>query len=153
MKIGSGIALLAVAVTAFAPVLANAAPASVGTVKSAAAGTMIVRGGKLLPVKGSTALLAGDKVLTRSGAASVALASGCGVAVPATSIVTIAGARDCTAAPTGFAMNGSSFAANGADALSSAGTAAAGLALIIGGTATYVAIDDNNDNDHAPTSN
>jgi hypothetical protein len=100
MGIRLAIMRAAVGAVALAPVMASAAQ-PIGFVE-ASGSTFISRDGKLVSVTQKSPLFAGDRVLTRGkGSAKVNMASGCSVAVPQTSVLTV-GTNSCTTGASGF---------------------------------------------------
>lgn len=75
---------------------------SVGTLTAASQGTFVARDGKLLPARAGQSLFVGDRVITRTSSAKVAM-QGCNVALAPTSILSVGAA--CSA-PKSFAAAG-----------------------------------------------
>lgn len=109
---------------------------SVGTLTAASDGTLVARGGKLLPAHAGQSLFVGDRVITRGSSAKLAM-PGCDVALQPSSIVSVS-ASACSA-PKSFAADQDSAVAGGATAGGSGATgyiiAALAVAAVAGGVA------------------
>lgn len=117
-----------------APLFA-ASEQSVGTLTAASQGTVVARGGKLLPARTGQSLFVGDRVITRGASAKVAM-QGCNVALAPTSILSVT--NSACAESKSFAASQEGEAAGGAAAGGGAGAtgyiiAAVAVAAVAGG--------------------
>lgn len=117
-----------------APLFA-ASEQSVGTLTASSQGTVVARGGKLLPAHAGQSLFVGDRVITRGSSAKVAM-QGCNVALAPTSILSV-GTSACAESKS-FAATQEAAAAGGAGAGAGAGAtgyviAAVAVAAVAGG--------------------